>query len=320
MKRIMALVLTTMLLLALSACGGKKDGGGSGISGSGTSSSSSGSGQSTASDSGSLKDGQWPKSVFSKYDIDEFTAGKIVYTEFYDGRYEVNFDSCTADDLRAWTDKLFAKGFRAHEYDVERIQKAGSNYNYVEIYLPEPGSPCFLEVMWDFSEGKMGFEWYGEESDVFDVHWETDEYGDTWGYIEYNLSIQLKPLNTERKTEGTFLGVKAEELLFDNVRVVSLTESGYLPGGAISFYGDYLPTEEDHEVFRCLLIDRLEAAGATFRDAWDESVTYTAQELKDSGKSSYGIITGEEQGLLMDMSEWGHYGDSISFTYRAAVE
>ena len=317
MKRVLALVLTVFLLLSLAACGGKgssgSSGGSSGSSSSGGSGSSGSSGSKT--DDTKLQEGKWPKSVYSPLNIDEFTAGKIVYTEFVDGHYEVYIDGCTGDDLRAWTGKLFDKGFRAHEYDLERIQNAGTRFNEADIYFPQPGSPYKLEVMWDFSEYKMSFEWYGEDSKIFDVHWEKDEDGDEYGWIEYNVTIDLRPLKTEKQAEGSFLGVKAEDLFFDNVRVVSLTDSGYLPGGNLYFYGDYMPTEEDHETFHCLLIDRLAAAGAEFYNYWSEE-PMTVQEMKDGGIASYGIVMGGKSGLLMDMSEWGHFGDGFQISYQ----
>lgn len=311
MKRVIAAILLAVLVLSLAACGGKPSSGGGG-------SSASGSKTDGKAETGKLQEGKWPGAVFDPMNIDEFTAGKIVYTEFaideYQ-RYEVCIDGCSADDLRAWTEKLFAKGFRAHELDLERIQKAGTRFNDVDIYFPNPGTPWKLSVMWDFSEGEMSFEWYWEENKNFDIHWEKDEYGDDYAYIQYCLSILLEPLKTERKAEGSFLGIKAEDLFFDNVRVVTLTDSGYLPGGTLYFYGDYMPTEEDHETFRCLLIDKLEAAGAEFYNYWSDE-PMTGQELKDGGISSYGIVMGETNGILMDMSEWGHFGDGFQLTYR----
>ncbi len=313
MKRALAFILLAVLLLSLAACG-SKGGSGSG-SGSGSSSGSSSSSSGGKADTGKLQAGKWPGSVFSPLNIDEFTAGKIVYTEFEGGQYGVYIDNCTGDDLRAWTGKLFDKGFRAHEFDLERIQNAGTRFNEADIYFPQPGSPWKLEVMWDFSEGKMSFEWYGEENKDFDIHWEKDEDGYEYGYIQYCLTIRLKPLNTEKKAEGSFLGIKAEDLFFDNVRTVALSDSGYFPGGNLYFYGDYMPTEEDHETFRCLLIDKLEAAGASFYGAMSEE-PMTGQELKDGGYGSYGIVMGEKSGILMDLSEWGHFGDGFQITYR----
>ena len=311
-KKMLCIILAAVMFLSLTSCG---------IPGGGddTGSGSSGSLENDQSAPGYVK-GKWPKSVFDAQGIDEFTAGRIVYTESYDGKYEVYFDNCDADDMRAWTDKLFAKGFRTHEYDKERIDNAANNWNEVKIYEPNPGSPYRITLQWEFTESGSTFEWYGDEKDsAFVIQEETDEYGETSYYIRYTMRILLEPLNTQRAAEGTALGVKAEDLMFDNVRTVTLSDDGMTPGGKIYFYGDYLPTKEDHETFRCLLIDKLAAQGATFTGALDTSKQLSAQELKDQGIGSYTVTVGGNSYLLMDMSEYGHYGDALQFYFRQST-
>ncbi len=298
MKKFLAILMALVMLLSATACG-LDFGGGDSNGDSGSDSGKSG---------GGLK---WFTEVFSGQNIDEFTKGRIVYTESYDGKYIVYFDNCTADDFKEWVGKLTAKGFRMDEYDTERVANAGG-WNYVEVYEPTPGSPYFLELYWNF-QNKESFEWYGEDDSGAIVQWKTDEYGDTYGYVEYNLSIRLLPLNTEKKTEGSFLGVNASDLVFDNVRTVTLSGEGMLPGGKVTFYADYCPTKEDHTTYVNLLIDKLAAAGATFEGTLDGAAK-TAQELKDSGISSFNVTVNGEKYYLMNTSEWGHYGDAFGFS------
>ncbi|MBP5670030.1 MAG: hypothetical protein J6X14_06950, partial [Lachnospiraceae bacterium] len=172
-KKLSLLLMATLLIFCLAACGGKGDGGsGSGSGKSGSSGSGSGSSSSSGKEeaTGKLEDGKWPAFVYSKYGSDEIkTGGKIVYTGFEQMRenpdpkasyqYEVYYDGVTRDDLVAWTNSLFAKGFHASADDKERIEK--STWNDVKLYMPGEKNPYYLMLQFDFGN-PMTFEFYGD--------------------------------------------------------------------------------------------------------------------------------------------------------------
>lgn len=269
---------------------------------------------------GSLADGKWPASVYSKYGIDEIsTNGKIVYTNFEnDGsyQYEVYYNGVTQQELVAWTNGLFEKGFRAADRDKERL--TNSTYFYdIMIYCKEEKQPYRMRISFDFGDG-MDFEYYAYYDDPnpnYTVVERKDDYGEEHAYIEYNLCVSLNPMNNKEEYEGEFasLGLKAEDLKgLQNVRKVSMGEAAYMSSISFVFYADHVTTADEVNQCRELLIDKLAEKGAKFSDVLDESKELSAGELKESGKGSYCVENNGAKYVLTvnPDSGTGDFGDS----------
>ena len=276
--------------------------------------------------SGSLKDGKWPKEIYSRYGIDELpTEGKIVFTQFEtEGsyQYEVYYDGVTREELVAWTNSLFEKGFRAADRDKERIKSSGWDFD-VMIYQKEDKQAYRMRVGFNFN-GEESFEYYGDDNSAYTILEETDEYGDTYRYVQYNVSISLNPMKTQEEYEGDFptLGLKAEDLKgIPGVRAVKMGEGAYMSSIAFNFYADHVTTEEEIDQCRMLLIDKLAEKGAKFFDALNQEKELTAEELKTSGKGTYYVQrNGVVFLLIVDPdSAFGDFGDgyAVGLTKKA---
>ena len=312
-RKIVCLMLVVLMAVGVCACGA--GGGGTdtpGVNNNGDG----GNGGGDNVDVGSLDAGKWPTAVYSKYGIDEIkTDGKIVYTEFpgeapYE--YGVYYSGVTRDELVEWTDGLFAEGFRAADRDKDRLKNNSYEYDLM-IYCAEEKQPYRMRISFDFDDG-MEFEYYDEDDHGFTVVEEKDEYGDTHRYIRYNLKITLNALTTAEEYEGEFpsLGLKAEDLKgVSGVRRVDMGEADYMSAINFKFYSDHVTTEEEINACRELLIDKLAENGAKFYDGLDKEKEMTADELKESGKSSYYVENGEKMFMLMvnTDSAYGDFGD-----------
>ena len=270
--------------------------------------------------SGSLPSGKWPASVYDQYGIDQIsTSGKIVYTNLPgEGsyQYEVYYSGVTREELVAWTNGLFEKGFRASDRDKERLTDATYFYD-IMIYSKEEKQPYRMRISFDFGEG-MEFEYYAyydEPDPNFTVVEKEDDYGETHAYIEYDLCVSLNPMKTEEEYEGEFpsLGLKAEDLKGVNgVRRIGMGEAAYMSSINFNFYSDHVTTEEEAEQCRTLLIDKLAEKGAKFYDALDQNKELSAAELKESGKGGYYVENNGNRFLLMvnPDSSVGDFGSS----------
>ena len=314
-KRVFYLCLALILVLALAACGGKSgDTAGSGGSGSAASSAPAASG-------GKLEDGKWPTSIYSAYGVEELsTSGRVVYTELWDEgsyQYAVYYNGVTREELNAWVDKLLDKGFRMDERHRERLS---STWDYdIMLYMPQEKSPYRLRLAFDFGSG-MSFEYYDDPNPAYVIEEDTDDYGDTYQYINYNVTISLNPLDTAESTEGSFeaLGVTAAELKgVDNVRKIVLSKGSYMSSGAFTFYADHLVTEEEFDACRDKLVDVLAGKGAAFF-SWDQELS--PEEIKEQDIHSYTFALGDKRYMLMldTDSEWGHIGGYYGFYFSAA--
>ena len=313
MKKLIALILTVLTVLSLCSC--------SLLPSNGTGSPKTGSPQNQGQSGGeTLQSGKWPSSVYSKYGIDEIsTKGKIVYTEFPgEGSYQygVYYSGVTREELVSWTDGLFAKGFRISDRDKERLSQSVYDYD-VMVYCPGEKQPYRMRIAFDFGEG-MDFEYYSyydEPDPNFTVVERTDDYGETHAYIEYDLKIDLNPMNNTEEFEREFpsLGLVASDLKGVNgVRKVSMGEASYMSSVNFIFYTDHVTSQEETEECRKLLIDKLGEKGAKFFDGLDLSKELSAAELKDSGKSSYYVQKDGVTFMLMvdPDSAYGDFGDS----------
>ncbi len=313
MKKYVAFLLVLLMLLALAACGGKSGGetasgsGGTGSQGGGTA-------------SPSLAEGKWPAAIYSQYGIDEIeTNGRIVYTELYDEgsyQYEVFYDGVTQAEFQAWAQKLLDKGFRLENWAKDRLT---ATWEYdVMFYPPQERSPYRMRVSFDFGSG-MSFEYYGEPNPAFVITEETDDYGDTYSYINYDLSISLNPVDTQEVVEGSLdtIGLKAEELKgVANVRKIALSEGSSMSSGGFSFYADHETTEEEFNACRDKLLDALAAKGARFT-VLEEAIS--PEEIKERDIHAYSFTLGEKSYMLMlnPDSEWGDLGGYYGFILSA---
>ncbi len=261
---------------------------------------------------GALNDGQWPSSIYSKYGIDEIsTKGKIVYTDFPpDGpyQYNVHYAGVTREELKAWVDKLIAKGMRIHDRDKERVNNKDYDHDTM-IYFADEKQPYRIRLSFDFNKD-MEIEYYAENPNpAFTITEKDDQY-----FIYYNLSISLNPINQNKEFKGSFdsLGLKAEDLkVNDNVRAVSMSEGSN--GGAmkISFYQDHLTTKEESIACRDLIMDKLAEKGAKFSHAMSGK-EMTAAELKEANIGSYMIEMNDKKFMMMvdPDSEINEFGGS----------
>ncbi len=266
-------------------------------------------------DSGKLSDGKWPAAIYSKYGIDEITTkGKIVYTDFTNEgsyQYQVNYHGVTQDELKAWVDKLIAKGLRIHDRDKERLN--GKYDHDTMIYLADEKQPYRMRLSYDFSKD-MDFEYYVDPENhnpAFTIT-ERGEGDDTQFYIVYNLSISLNPLKTETEFKGSYdsLGLKAEDLKFnDSVRSVTMSEGENGGTIRIKFYSDHYTTKEEFEGCRNLIATKLAEKGAKLSHALSGK-EMTAAELNEAGIGSYMIeMNGKKHLVLVDNdSEFNEFG------------
>jgi len=304
MKKLICLAAAWLLMLPLTACGaiaGLLEGSGSG-----------------GSDGSSAQAARWPQEIYSRYGISEIsTAGQLVYAEPADEgsyQYEVCYDGVTREELLAWTNALFAAGFRASDRDRERLEKAAYDHD-VMIYCEKEQQPYRMRLSFDF-EHPMTFEYYDEDDHGFVVHEETDDYGDSYRYIQYNLAVSLNPMNTEEEYSGSLsaLGLSAEDLRGVNgVRSVRIGEAAVTSSLNFHFYADHVTTQEELEACRVLLIDKLAAAGAKFYDAFASDTELSADALKASGKGTYLVVRGGSTFFIMvnPDSAFGDFGDGF---------
>ena len=312
MKKLFCLIFAALLVLGLAGCGKVKDLAENLAENAGKEEKEDNNGSGNS--SGKLKEGQWPESVYGPLGIDApKTNGKIVYTELIDEgsyQYGVYYDGVTREKFVAWTDALFQKGFRAHDRDKERIQES---YDYdTMIYLPEEKQAYRMRLSFEF-DSPMTFEWYDEDNKNFDIHWEKDEDGYEYGYIQYNLSISLNPMDTTQSFEGELsqFGMKAEDFKdIPNIRAVSLGKGDFSDAATFRFYADHVTTEEEHEFIRKKLIDKFAEGGWKFYHAFNTEQELSADELKDQGIGSYYVAKDDQLYLLMvdPDSEYGEFG------------
>ena len=255
--------------------------------------------------SGALKDGQWPSSIYSKYGVDEIsTKGKIVYTEFLPDepyQYGVYYAGVTQDELKAWVDKLIAKGMRIHDRDKERVNKNSYDHDTV-IYFAEEKQQYRIHLSFDFSKD-MEFEYFEDEPNPAYTVTEKKDGDVVRNYIYYNLRISLNPINKDKEFKGSFdsLGLKAEDLKV-NDHVISANMSENARGGVmnIRFYQDHFTTKEEHIACRDLIMDKLAEKGAKFSHAMTEK-EMTAAELKEADISTYyAEVNGKKYLLMVD--------------------
>ena len=316
MKQLLSICLCCMVVVLMVSCGSKKDNEAAGTdkAAAGTESTDKADNGDIAAkdqkDSGSLKDGQWPASIYSKYGIDEIsTKGKIVYTEFPpDGPYQytVDYAGVTREELKAWVDKLIAKGMRIHDRDKERVYNKDYDHDTM-IYFADEKQPYRMRLSFDFKQD-MEFEYYADNPNpAFTVTEKGDQY-----FINYNLNISLNPINQNKEFKGSFdsLGLKAEDLkVNDNVRAVSMSEGANGGTMKISFYQDHLTTKEESIACRDLIMDKLAEKGAKFSHAMSGK-EMTAAELKEANISSYMIEMNDKKFLMMvdSDSEFNEFG------------
>ncbi|MBP5235915.1 MAG: hypothetical protein J6128_00010 [Clostridia bacterium] len=310
MKKTVCIITAILLLIGLASCGGITIPGVNGGSG--------GNGGSGSGQSGSVEEGKWPASVYSAYGIDEIeTSGKIVYTEMLtegSSQYEVYYNGVTREELVNWTDKLFEKGFRASDNAKDRIK---NSYDYdTLIYLKDEKQPYRLHLSYDFTDD-MSFEFYGDDIPAgVTVVEEKDDYGDSRYYVKYDLKVCLNPLKTAQSFEGTIsaLDLSAEDFegVLDSLRAVEAGEGAFMSSVNFNFYSDHAATEEEIETLRTAIIDKLAAKGAKFYDGFDLDKEYTAEELKETGKSGYYVQKGDATFLLTVNPDSG-YGDFGEF-------
>ncbi|MBP5231030.1 MAG: hypothetical protein ILO68_04800 [Clostridia bacterium] len=255
---------------------------------------------------GSLTDGKWPASVYSKYGISELpTNGKIVFTQLHPSsetdtyQYEVYFDGVTREELVAWMNSMLDKGMRISDADKERIESSTWNYDCM-MYAAAEKQPFRMRIGFDFGN-PMTMEYYDENDYNYTVIHEKDEDGEEYSYIKYNVIVSLNPMKTatDFSTEFPSLGLKAEDLkLNDNVRAVVMGEASYMSSISIQFYIDHVATEEEFNGCRELLIDKLGEKGAKFYVNLGTQEA-TAQETKEGGYGSYYFELNGKKYLLM---------------------
>ena len=324
MKRLLSICLCCMVVVLMVSCNSKKDNEAAGTdkAAAGTESTDKADNGDNAAkdqkDSGSLKEGQWPSSIYSKYGVDEIsTKGKIVFTELTNEgpyQYQVDYHGVTREELNTWVDKLVAKGMRIHERDRKRVSESQYDHDTM-IYFADEKQPYRMRLSFDFSKD-MDFEYYVDpekHNPAFTIT-ERGEGDDAQFFIVYNLSISLNPLKTEQEFKGSFdsLGLKAEDLkVNENVRAVSMSEGANGGNMKISFYQDHLTTKEESIACRDLIMDKLAEKGAKFSHAMSGK-EMTAAELKEANIGSYGIeYNGKKYVMMVDSdSEFNEFGGS----------
>lgn len=325
MKKILCILLVMSLAFGLCSCGKAKDALSGLAENAGKEEKDGKDSGDSSGKTGKLKEGQWPESVYKPLGIDapKTANGKIVYTQFFDEgsyQYEVYYDGVTREEFVAWTDSLFEKGFRAHDRDKERIK---SSYDYdTMIYLPEEKQAYRMRLSFDIENG-MAFEWYDEDDKNYVITWEKDEYGEEYGYISYNLSISLNPLNTTSTFEGELpqFSMKAEDFKdLPNIRAVSLGKGDFSDTANFYFYSDHLTTEEELDTIRKRLIDKFADAGCSFFHAFNTEMEMTADEMKDQGIGSYYVKKDDALYLLMvdPDTEYGEFGGKYGVYLKKA--
>ena len=301
MKKLVVSILCILALLLLASCSLFDDIGGSGGGG--------------GSQNGSAAVG-WPKSVYDGYGIPEIsTNGKIVYYERGDSsyQYEAYYADVTREELKAWTDTLLSKGFRATDLTLSRLD---NTYDYEQtFYMPGEGNEFRLKFAFDFGE-PMDFEYYGEESEHPGVVLtEREEYGEVNYYVVYNFKVWLNPMKTESSFTGSnsVFGFSADELKFSSsLRSVTVSDGGV----NFYFYSDHLTTAEEIDLLRTSFIDKLAEKGVTFEHTFGGEKT--AEELKEEGIGSYVAIKGENkyQVMVNPDSSYGDFGDGYYLIFQ----
>ncbi len=267
--------------------------------------------------------GKWPSAMFGKYGIDELkTGGKIVMTQFEgsdDFRYEVWYKGVSREELLAWLNGLKGKGFRMTDMDWNRVEK--KDWEHVYLYLPEEGKDRFVELFFNF-EGNESTEYYADEPDpAFDIVYKKDDSGDEHAYIEYNLTVTLKPLKNEARYEGAIeaLGLKADDFKgIPGIRVVSLSSGSMGASMDVAYYGDHILAEGDMDVMYDKVTDVLGTKGLKFFHALNAGKEYTAEQLKAEKIRSFTIEKDGKQYLMMAMPDVkvGTTGNSVKFMFR----
>ena len=255
-------------------------------------------------DAAKLVDGKWPTAIYSKYGIDEITTkGKVVFTQLPGEspyQYQVYYHGVTQDELKAWVDKLVAKGLRIHDRDKERLN--GKYDHDTMIYFADEKQPYRMRISYDFAND-MDFEVYDENPNPAFTITEKKDGDDSQLFVIYNLSISLNAINKDTESKGSFdsLGLKAEDLkISDSVRNVTMSEGQNGGSMKIHFYTDHFTTKEDSEACRKFIIDKLAEKGAKFTQAMSGK-DVTAAELKDGGLGTYGVeINGKKYMLMAD--------------------
>ena len=264
-------------------------------------------------DDAKLTDGKWPTAIYSKYGIDEITTkGKIVFTQLPGEspyQYQVYYHGVTQDELKAWVDKLIAKGLRIHDRDKERLN--GKYDHDTMIYFANEKQGYRMRISFDFSND-MDFEIYDENPNPAFTITEQKDGDDIRFYVYYNLSISLNAINKDTESKGSFesLGLKPEDLkVNDSVRNVTMSEGQNGGSIKIHFYTDHFTTKEDADACRKGIIDKLADKGAKFTQAMSGK-DVTAAELKESAIGTYGVeINGKKFMLMADPdNEFNEFG------------
>lgn len=295
--------------LALTACGGKSGGGSS-------------SSESEDNSASGLTDGKWPAAIYDKYGYTEIpTKGHIVCTDLSGEDdsylYRVYYKGVTREEVQAWVNSLKEKGYRIADWQQEKIDKAGWDYD-IFLYQPDQGKDLRLRLGFDFDKN-MDFEYYADEPNPAYEIVKRGEGDDEQMFIEYNFTVSLNKFKNQPETTGSFdaLGVKAEDLAgIPNVRVVNV--QGGPTGGSIgfAFYLDHQLAEGDFDAIHNKVADVFEAKGLKFFHAMNGKA-YTAEQLKADKVRSYIVEKDGQKFLMMAMSDdrVGDFGGGITFRF-----
>jgi hypothetical protein len=307
MKKL-SILLLCFAALVLTACGGK-----SGGSASSDESSSSGS---------ELTEGKWPAAVYDKYGIPEIeTKGKIVCTDLSGQEdsylYRVYYKGVTRNELQAWVKALKEKGFRIADWQQEKIDQSGWDYD-IFLYQAEQGKDIRMRIGFDFDKN-MDFEYYSDEPNPAYEIVTRGEGDEQQMYIEYNFTVSLNKFKNNVETEGNIeaLNLKAEDFAgIPGIRYVHLSNSMMGPSIDMNWFIDHQLTKESFEAVHKKMLDVLTAKGCKFQHAFSGK-EMTPEELTAQGIHSYGVKLNDQQFTMMSMCDdrVGDFGGSIKFTF-----
>ena len=307
MKKL-SILLLCFAALVLTACGGK-----SGGSASSDESSSSGS---------ELTEGKWPAAVYDKYGIPEIeTKGKIVCTDLSGQEdsylYRVYYKGVTRNELQVWVKALKEKGFRIADWQQEKIDQSGWDYD-IFLYQAEQGKDIRMRIGFDFDKN-MDFEYYSDEPNPAYEIVTRGEGDEQQMYIEYNFTVSLNKFKNNVETEGNIeaLNLKAEDFAgIPGIRYVHLSNSMMGPSIDMNWFIDHQLTKESFEAVHKKMLDVLTAKGCKFQHAFSGK-EMTPEELTAQGIHSYGVKLNDQQFTMMSMCDdrVGDFGGSIKFTF-----
>jgi hypothetical protein len=310
MKKLLFVIV--MMAVGLCSCGGGKSGG----------SSSSDESGSSASD---LAEGKWPAAVYDKYGIPEIeTRGKIVCTDLSGQEdsylYRVYYKGVTREEVQAWVKALKEKGFRIADWQQEKIDKSGWDYD-IFLYQPEQGKDMRVRIGFDFDKN-MDFEYYADEPNPAYEIVTRGEGDDQQMYIEYNFTVSLNKFKNTAETEGNIeaLNLKAEDFAgIPGIRYVQLSNSMMGPSIDMNWFADHQLSQESFDAVHKKVLEVLTAKGCKFQHAFSGK-ELTPEELTAQGIHSYGVKLNDQQFTMMSMCDdrVGDFGGSIKFTFAKA--